>query len=816
MRDRGRGLLGWFLLLSASLLAAAGAALARVQLPAAAATGLAALAAGIAGLLTMRGAGVLKDHDDELRSGRGAIRLAGRGRIPLVRELDDPISLGVHPAASIDEHGIPSRVPGFIARDVMPQVRRAIEAGGFVLLVGESTAGKSRAAFEAMRESLRDWRLIDPVDRDAVRTAAEIAATTPSSVLWLDDLERFLGSGGLTAEDVRRVLHGRGGRSVILATMRSEEYARFSERSESHLPSLGRETTRQGWDVLRLATRLDVTRRWSAQELARAASRRDDERIDDALRHAGRFGLAEYLASGPQLLTEWRDAWAPGTHPRGAALVSAAVDARRVGLHRPLPSSLLAQLHELYLDPRGGLLLRPEPLEAAIEWAASPLHATSSLLLPAAGQTYVAFDYLVDAADKVPVPPAALELLASAATADEAMDLARVAWRWRLYDQADAAFRAADANGHPDAVGALCDLLFDRGSEKEAVALAHASLDDRMRRLGPDHALTLDARHTVAYSIGTAGAPQEAVRLYEELVADASRLLGDDHALTRNVRARPAQFTGEAGDPRKAARMYTELAEEWTRVLGEGVSDVLRTRDQAALWLERAGDVDLAARLRAALLDDVVRFGADPEEVDHAHYALARAMTAGGRYQDALPMWRQLVADRLRVDGRYSVMSLEVRSELAECAGLAGDTQQAVALLHEVMGDASRFGTDKGLDSIRYARELAHWIGKAGDPREAATRLRQLLETTMEWRGVQDRHAVGIRWRMADWSGEAGDVTEAVRELEEVAAAAEAALGCEHGVTRSAGQCLAKWRRRAVEPPAESATSRAEAGDEVP
>jgi len=50
---------------------------------------------------------------------------------------------------------------------------------------------------------------------------------------------------------------------VILATMRSEEYARFSERAESHLPSLGRETVRQGWDVLSLATRIDgAVRQW--------------------------------------------------------------------------------------------------------------------------------------------------------------------------------------------------------------------------------------------------------------------------------------------------------------------------------------------------------------------------------------------------------------------------------------------------------------------------------------------------------------------------------------------------------------------------
>ena len=67
MRNGARWRFGWCLLLAASLLAAAGAALARVQLPAAVASGLGALATGFAGVLTMRGAGALTNYDDELQ-----------------------------------------------------------------------------------------------------------------------------------------------------------------------------------------------------------------------------------------------------------------------------------------------------------------------------------------------------------------------------------------------------------------------------------------------------------------------------------------------------------------------------------------------------------------------------------------------------------------------------------------------------------------------------------------------------------------------------------------------------------------------------
>src|SRR4051794_37424132 len=57
----------------------------------------------------------------------------------------------------------------------------------------------------------------------------------------------------------------------------------------------------------------------------------DDTRIAAALERSAEFGVAEYLAAGPKLLTIWRDGWAPGTHPRGAAIVAGAVAARRAG-----------------------------------------------------------------------------------------------------------------------------------------------------------------------------------------------------------------------------------------------------------------------------------------------------------------------------------------------------------------------------------------------------------------------------------------------------------------------------------------------------
>ena len=67
------------------------------------------------------------------------------------------------------------RVPADASRDIGRELRQRLAVSCFVLLVGDSSAGKSRAAYEAI-SALRDYVIIVPQDRDAVATAVEKAA----------------------------------------------------------------------------------------------------------------------------------------------------------------------------------------------------------------------------------------------------------------------------------------------------------------------------------------------------------------------------------------------------------------------------------------------------------------------------------------------------------------------------------------------------------------------------------------------------------------------------------------------------------------
>jgi hypothetical protein len=106
-------------------------------------------------------------RDDKLLAKVRAGSLLRNGDLPKVRDITDPVELGVHRAGVALEprDGRPTvteHVPDFVPRDIDAELDKHLEVGGFVLLVGDSTAGKSRAAFEAMRARLADHVLIYP------------------------------------------------------------------------------------------------------------------------------------------------------------------------------------------------------------------------------------------------------------------------------------------------------------------------------------------------------------------------------------------------------------------------------------------------------------------------------------------------------------------------------------------------------------------------------------------------------------------------------------------------------------------------------
>ncbi|WP_330246318.1 tetratricopeptide repeat protein [Streptomyces sp. NBC_00562] len=308
----------------------------------------------------------------------------------------DPLDLGVHRSENRHDGKLPEYIPRTVDAELQRRVIRASHHGGFVLLVGDSTAGKTRSAFEALASCCPDAAVWSPLDgQDLISHLKDLVEVQDRCFLWLDDLERYIGPEGITPA-VTNLL--KQFKIPVVATMRAEQYRRLSPTGRN-----GNEDNHEhghhalGSRVLQQLDPLILQRIWDGPELMRARNA-GDSRITSAVDHSDLFGVAEYLAAGPRLYQEWELAWGAEGNPRGAALVAAAVDCARAGLTTEVPLSLLVELHEVYLERAGGDLLRPEPLDIALDWASSRRYGVTSFLLPIkAGARYRVFDYLPDA-----------------------------------------------------------------------------------------------------------------------------------------------------------------------------------------------------------------------------------------------------------------------------------------------------------------------------------------------------------------------------------------------------------------------------------
>ncbi|MBP2477920.1 tetratricopeptide (TPR) repeat protein [Crossiella equi] len=701
------------------------------------ATAVTGLVTAVLGVLAARGAVLVGRRGDRRADLHGhAVGVDPAGRLPRTRDLSDPLRLGVHTAAEADG----SRVPGYVRRDEQDRLDEAVRAGGFVLVVGESTAGKTRAAYESVRRLRPDDFFLAPLGTAPLRPVLETAAERQPCVLWLDDLERYLRPDGLTLAGISQLLARTPG-VLVLATIRTPALEVYGARREASLDADRLGPWRTGREVLNLATEVRLPRRWSEAELARARVH-TDPRLRAAAAKSGEFGVAELLADGPELVNDWHGAWRPGGHPRGAALVAAAVDCRRAGLHHPMPEHVLAALSEHYLAARGGAALRPEPLAQALSWASTPVRAVSSLLLPADGG-YRAFDYLVDLPDNPPVPTEVWSALIDWAPPAQAAEIAPAARRVAQFDLAIRAYTKAAEAGIGDAdislaievdiqrdrprARALLEQALARRADRpddpetlrcRAALLRHEATDeaytrllsDATRVLGPHAPDTYRFRRQYASHLAMTGRHPEALTLFETLIADRTAEWGADHEETLALRQQLANWTGQSGNPARARELAENLLADRRRLLGPEHANVLSSRFQVAVWT-----------------------------------------ALGGNAPEAIRQFETLVADSTRLLGHDHPHTRSARYRLAINTGNTGDPERAVALLADIVRAETELLGPRHENTLNGKYQLANYQAQAGDPAALQT-VAEVVEGAEATLGPENpftRKAVALRQRLA-------------------------------------------------------------------
>ncbi len=115
-----------------------------------------------------------------------------------------PYDLGAHPTGEAADDA--TVLAPYAARALDDELRRALAEPGLVVVYGPPRAGKTRTAYEAVRQACPQAALLVPEDADGLASVLarmdRLRPIVPAPyVLWLDELERFLPGIDLDALD---------------------------------------------------------------------------------------------------------------------------------------------------------------------------------------------------------------------------------------------------------------------------------------------------------------------------------------------------------------------------------------------------------------------------------------------------------------------------------------------------------------------------------------------------------------------------------------------------------------------------------------
>jgi tetratricopeptide (TPR) repeat protein len=605
-------------------------------------------------------------------------------------------------------------LPTFVDRDKGPEVcdwlRAARDHGGFLVLIGNSSVGKTRLLYETAREVLADFAVLAPDlgDGDLINQLAGATFPLPKLLVWLDELQRFLdgpyrtpGSTPITAATIRRLLDAPT--PVVIVGTLWPEYA-TELRATDPVPGTTQLRPRypNAVDILDDRRLHEVVLRTFSIGERQAAARlaADDPRLATALADRD-YNVTEILAGAGELVRRYERA----THDQQAVL-HAAVDARRLGIGAPLTDWLLCAAARGYLTS----VQRDDtwfgPVLAELTSARRPQDRATAPLLPMSTADrrrilgYTVADYLLQRLTRrrrtIRVPAVTWQALIShTSDHDDLARLADNAANRLLYGYATPLYRRLADAGDKDAARHLAWRLVEQGRVDELRARADAG----------DH--------------------QAAWRLAELLV---------EQGRVDELRAR-----ADAGDQDAAWRLAELLIEQ-------GRDDELRARADAGddgAWLlvselAQHGDVDEAI----GVLHAMAYAG------DNVAWSLAKLLVEQGSVDDVIKALRT-VND---IDASYAAQ------QLVDLLFQQGRDDDAIEVLHAMADTGDEVAADQLADLL--ANQLVEQgrvdelraRADAGE-RKAAWRLAELLVEqgrVDELRARADAGDYDAAWRLAD------------------------------------------------------------------
>ncbi|MEV8325000.1 hypothetical protein [Kitasatospora sp. NPDC056731] len=522
-----------------------------------------------------------------------------------------PERLGVHAAIAdpLRTAAAGFVLPAYIARRHDHELRDLLtdaasgEDAVLCVLSGVSCTGKTRTAYEAVAACLADWALAYPKDADSLCQLLATDALGPRTVLWLNEAQELLGGPGgeASAAALRRRLE-QSGPLVIIATLWP------GHRHElTYCPDGNQDRHPQARALLTAARVITVPAVFDNEALARLHET-DDGSLAVAARTAPDGFVTQTLAGGPALV-QWYEQADGVPDCYGKAVVTAAMDARRLGHTSPLPLALLEAAAPGYLTDAQRAAAPADWFETALVFARTRIKDVVAALgdvaqdhgmgaRPGVCRLADYLDHYARTARHASFPPASFwhAVERHAATAADLYELACSAERRGRLRLAATLLRRAANGGHGPAWTAIVSMMAYRDLTEEAEILARSVL----QKGDPEPMLDL------AWTLNEFGQPDETERLVREAVTTghASALTSLATVLCDGPEAEEALTKAVAlGSPEAPfllARLWRNAGdlEEHERLLWLGASAGDRdARGELVLLKCQVGEWDEAERL---------------------------------------------------------------------------------------------------------------------------------------------------------------------------------------------------------------------------
>lgn len=402
-------------------------------------------------------------------------------RWPVVDSPVDRALLGIHAALPLPPgppESLSAQLPEYVRRDLDAEFREAVgdatRRSGFVVVVGPSASGKTRSAYEAVRAKLSGWRMIIPPTAGDLDELLLSGIPLDRSVIWLDELTRYLDSGALSLRAIRKILAEQSGPLLVVGTMWPADFDRFC------VPPVGGYALDLNADaaaILRLATRFDLATAFTEPEYRRAATIGErDPRVREAIERSADAAIPSCLACAPELIRRWEQP----SDPVGAAVITAAVEARLCGHPAVIPSGLLRSLAAEYLTSMQRATATAGWFDSALQWALRPVRGDVAPLTPMARRVgeidgYQASDILTHRAarrygERRQSPDKPWSILVVHADHEASQAIGMFASTCGYRDHAEAAWNRLAEAGDTSAMTALGLACHDDGDHEGAAA----------------------------------------------------------------------------------------------------------------------------------------------------------------------------------------------------------------------------------------------------------------------------------------------------------------------------------------------------------